>query len=188
MTERTLPTIGVGIRPRPAVDAEPRPAHLPATSAARAADRTDTILFTPARAGMLLGASAALYAVTLAGISTLQAQDDAALAASRAPYLDVVAEARAANDALEARVQAADQQITALVATYGTMESDVEAFRVRLDTLAAMVADVQGSAASLPARIKLPTVSIRGPVASSSSGASRVSAPKTSAKSGASGR
>jgi hypothetical protein len=195
MTERALPSIGVGIRPRPAAEAQPGPssrsrgsqvADAPASTAAdrAAALRRETILFTPARVGMLLGASAALYAVTLAGVSALQAQDDAALAASRTPYLDALAEARAANDVLEARIQAANARIAGLITTYDAVGSDVEAFQTRLDELATLVADVRGSAAALPARIKLPTVSMRGAV---SSGVTRSSAPRTSGKSGASG-
>jgi len=197
MTERALPTIGVGIRPRPAADtasgegARPRPIQQAAVSGSSveeraAAVRRDAVLFTPARAGMLLGASAALYAVTLAGVSALQAHDDAVLAASRAPYLDAIAEARAANDAIEARIQAANGQIADLITTYGTVGTDVEAFQARLDNLATLVAEVQGSAAALPARIKLPSVSMRGSIASSSGG-TRAAAPKTSGKSGASG-
>jgi hypothetical protein len=195
MTERVLPTIGVGIRPRPERHAEPgtitRPsdAQAPAIPGGSTADRAATlqrgaILFTPARVGMLLGASAALYAVTLAGVSALQASDDAALAAASAPYLDALAEARAANDALETRIQAATGRIAGLIATYGTASSEVEAFQARLDELATLVADVEGSAAALPARIKLPTVSTQGAIASSGA---RTSAPRTSGKSGASG-
>jgi hypothetical protein len=195
MTERALPTIGVGIRPRPAAGTAPAEGAQPrgaqqarpagdSVAERAAAVRREAVLFTPARAGMLLGASAALYAVTLAGVSALQAQDDAALAASRAPYLDALAEARAANDAIEARIQTANGQIADLIATYGTVGTDVEAFQARLDSLATLVAEVRGSAAALPARIKLPSVSMRGSVATSTA---RTAAPKTSGKSGASG-
>ena len=69
MTERALPTIGVGVRPRPGATAAPRPAsrtHVRDT-ARPAVARKEAILNTPARAGMLVGASAAVYALTLAG-------------------------------------------------------------------------------------------------------------------------
>ncbi len=91
MTERALPAIGVGVRPRPEAAAQPRPAtrtHV-GVDARPAVARKEAILTTPARAGMLVGASAAVYAVTLAGISGLQAEADAAVAAARAPYQDV---------------------------------------------------------------------------------------------------
>ena len=106
MTERALPAIGVGVRPRPGITAAPRPvSRTHVRDATRpAVARKEAILTTPARAGMLVGASAAVYALTLAGISGLQAEADAAVAAARAPYQDVLAQTRAANDELEARV------------------------------------------------------------------------------------
>ena len=106
MTERALPAIGVGVRPRPG--ALPRPvrsrAPTSATPPGPRSSRREAILNTPARAGMLVGASAAVYALTLAGVSGLQAETDASVAAARAPYQDIVAQTRAANDELEARI------------------------------------------------------------------------------------
>jgi hypothetical protein len=187
MTERTLPTIGVGVRSRPGITVAPRPAsrtHVRDTARPTVA-RKEAILNTPARAGMLIGASAAVYALTLAGISGLQAETDASVAAARAPYQDVVAQARAANDELEARILKANAEVGALVATYGKVGKNMEAYQARLDSLATLVAEVQGSAAALPTRIKLPTVSARGAIAggSRSGGTTR----RTTAKTGASG-
>lgn len=185
MTERALPAVGVGVRARPVGTGHAGPVARPKTGAVArpAVAKKETILSTPARAGMLLGATAAIYAVTLAGISGLQAETDAATAAARAPYLGELAQTRAANDAFEARVRAADAEVHALVGTYGAVGADVTAFETRLDELATLVAQVQGSAAALPNRIQLPAVtSIR------SSGGSRTrSAPATQAKSRASG-
>ena len=188
MTERALPTIGVGVRSRPGATAAPRRVsrtHVRDTTLPTVA-RREAILTTPARAGMLVGASAAVYALTLAGISGLQAEADATVAAARAPYQDVLAQTRAANDELEAGVLKADAEIRALVATYGKVGTNVETYRARLDTLAALVAEVQGSAAALPTRIKLPTVTMRGATAGSSrSGGSTTRS--TTATTGASG-
>lgn len=185
MTERALPAIGVGVQPRPATGVVPRLKPHPAAreAAGPPVARRDTILFTPARVGLLMGASAAVYAVTLAGVSVLQAQADAAAVTAGAPWQEAVAEARAANDALEARIQATDARIRAMIGEYGAMGADVTDFQDRLDELATLVAEVRGSAAALPARIKLPTVSARGAVAGGGGG----SAPKTSGTSGASG-
>ena len=188
MTERALPAIGVGVRPRPGSRAAPRPVartHVRDTTRP-AVVRREAILNTPARAGMLLGASAAVYALTLAGISGLQAETDASVAAARAPYQDIVAQTRAANDELEARIVKANAEVRALVATYGEVGSDVEAYEARLDSLAALVAEVQGSAAALPARIKLPTVTMRGAVAGSSRSGGGTTR-RTTATTGASG-
>jgi len=194
MTERALPTIGVGIRPRPLAGTAPRGIAVPRAGTLVRPDtlRRESVLSTPIRAGMLVGASAAVYAAALVGISVLQSQQEAATAAARTPYLDALAETRAANDALAARIQAANTSVASLVADYESAGADIAAYQARLDGLAALVADVQGSAAALPARIKLPTVSIRGPIASSvggggGGGGGGGSAPKTSGKSGASG-
>jgi hypothetical protein len=136
---------------------------------------------------MLVGASAAVYALALAGISGLQAEADAAVAAARAPYQDVLAQTRAANDELEARVLKADAEVRALAGTYGKVGANIEAYQARLDSLAALVAEVQGSAAALPTRIKLPTVTMRGAVAGSSRSGGGSTTPRTTAKTGASG-
>lgn len=187
MTERALPAIGVGTRARPAVDARPGP-----VAGARTADRPlvarrEALLGTPARAGILFGVSAAVYAVTLAGVAGLQAESEAALSAARAPHLDALAQTRAANDAMEAKLLAADAQVRLLAGTYAAVGTGVEAYQARLDELARLVADVEGSAAALPDRIQLPSVSMRGAVASGGGGGSRQAAPRTSGKTGASG-
>ncbi len=182
MTERALPAVGVGISRRPAGAAAGAPLAAPRAVDRSTVVRHETILSMPARAGMLIGASAALYAVTLAGISVIQSRDDASRAAAQAPLLQAVAETRAANDALAARIEAANGSVSAVIAEYGSTGADVATYQARLDSLAALVAEVRGSAAALPSRIKLPTVSARGPIAGSGG-----SAPKTSGKSGASG-
>lgn len=185
MTERALPAIGTGVRTRPPASGAANPPVRPnAGAGARpAVSRKEAILSTPARAGMLLGASAAVYAVTLAGIAGLQAESEATIAAARAPYLEELAATRAANEAIELRVAKADAEIRALVATYGAVGENVATFQERLDTLTTLVADVRGRAAALPDRIRLPAVST---VRVSGSGGG-TSAPATSGRTGASG-
>lgn len=189
MTERALPAVGVGVRTRPYAGGQTGPLVRPKAGAVArpAVAKKEAVLSTPVRAGMLFGATAAVYAVTLAGISGLQAESDAAVAAARAPYLQDLAAARAANDAFEARITQADAGIGSLVTTYGSMGDGVAAFQTQLDTLAALVADVEGSAAALPTRIKLPTVSTVRISRSSSGGGGTRSAPATGGSSGASG-
>jgi hypothetical protein len=133
---------------------------------------------------MLLGASAAVYAVSLAGVASFQSADDAAIAARRQPYLDAIAASRAANDALEASITEADTRSSALADRYGIMAADVTAYETELDRLAALVAKVEGSAAALPSRISLPSVATRGPIVSRSGVRS---APATTTKTRASG-
>jgi uncharacterized protein YlxW (UPF0749 family) len=139
----------------------------------------EALVTTPIRAGMLLGASAAVYAVVLAGVSGLQAGTDSELAARQQPYLDALARERAANDGLQATIATADGQVQALGEIYTRTGDEVTAYEARLDALASLVAEVQGSAAALPARISLPAVSVRSSVGGT--------APATTATTGASG-
>jgi hypothetical protein len=146
------------------------------------AQRSQALLSTPARAGMLLGVSAAVYAVSLAGVSALQASSDAQLAAQRQPALDAVAAARSTNDALEAALARAGADAQAAASAYDAAGNDIAAYQARVDELAALVADVQGSAASLPSRISLPKVTVRAPTV-----VTRSSAPRTTTRTTASG-
>lgn len=181
MTERVLPAVAVPspARPRYLREGSTPPVARPALPAVQ---QTEAVLSTPTRAGMLIGASAAIYAVTLAGVSVMQADSDAAVVARRQPYLEAVAAARSANDALEVAIVKADGAARALAGDYGAVSGDVASYQSRLDELAALVAEVQGSAAALPTRISLPTVSVRS---ASSGGSSK--APATKATTAASG-
>jgi hypothetical protein len=136
---------------------------------------------------MLLGGSAAIYAVTLAGIAALQSSSDAAVAARRQPWVDAIAAERVANDDLEANLATASRNAAWLGRVYEDVSTDVAAYRARLDELAALVADVEGSAAALPTRVSLPSVSMRGAVAGARSGGGSTRAPSTTATSGGSG-
>jgi hypothetical protein len=88
-----------------------------------------------------------------------------------------VAAARASNDALEAALVKVDGEAQALASDYAAAGLDITAYQARLDELAALVAKVQGSAAALPTRISLPTVSVR-----SAGGSSRAPAARTTTK------
>jgi hypothetical protein len=143
------------------------------------------VLTTPLRAGMLLGTSAAVYAVTLAGVAALQSGNDAALAARNGPFVDEIAKARLQHDTLDARIGAIDASAEGLAGDYATLAGDLAAYEAQLDDLASMVARVQGSAAALPHRINLPSVTIRGAVGASGSG--RQSVPRAATNTRASG-
>ena len=159
-TERILPAIA-GAAPVARVRT---PVARPAT-----ANRSQPFLTMPARAGILLGTSAAVYAVSLAAVAAFQATDDRAVTAGRQPYLDAIAESRSAGDALEATLMGVDTRTRALAAQWTDASGDIAAYEANLDQLAALVAKVQGSTAALPSRIKLPSVSIHGAVASGGS-------------------
>lgn len=196
-SQRVLPAVALPAPadlPYPHADALPRPTLVPAMRGERMARpavarpigarvaRKETLLTTPARAGMLIGVSAAIYAVSLATVSGLQYQTQAELAAQHEPMLATIAQARAANDALEATIRAADAQARALAADYATAGNDVAAYQAKLDALATLVAKVQGSAAALSTSIKLPTITMHGAIGGSGS------APATRATTSASGK
>jgi hypothetical protein len=141
--------------------------------------KREAFLDTPTRAAMLIGVSAAVYGVSLAGIAGLQFQTDAATAVAQAPAIVALERTRAANDALEAALVAVDARARALETEYGAVGTDATAFQQRLDQLATLVAGVKGSAATLPTAISLPTVKAHGAV--SGSGGSPSTAGVTSA-------
>lgn len=160
-TERVLPAVALPVpRQTTARDDLARPIER-----GTAANRNERYLTTPARAGMLLGASAAVYAISLAAVAGLQASDDTAIAARRQPFVDAIADGRAANDTLEAAITRIDLQASSLASSYSRSADDVAAYEARLDDLAALVAETQGSMAAMPTRIKLPNVTMRGPIA-----------------------
>lgn len=179
-TERFLPAIALPVPGLLGRERSEAPARRASPAAAtHAARRNEPLLTMPARAGMLIGASAAVYAVTLAGVSGLQSQSDAEAIARREPWLAEIAESRAANDDLDASLVAAGAEARALAAAYARTGDAMTSYQARLDTLAALVAEVQGSAASLPSRINLPAVNVRS--------STRSTRPATTATSGASG-
>jgi hypothetical protein len=197
-TERILPAIAVPapVRPHPhrlaptplaPTPLAPTPlAPIPGIRQGRpTVRRREAVLSTPTRAGMLIGASAAIYAATLTGVSALQSQANATLVARNAPYAEALAASRAANDSLEQALLAANTEVQALADSYARVGTDVTAYQARLDELAVLVADIQGSVAALPTRISLPGVHIRGAIAGSGGGGSK--APASTASSGASG-
>jgi hypothetical protein len=132
---------------------------------------------------MLIGVSAAVYAVTLAGVAGLQSGSDAELAAARQPLVAALADRRAANDGLEAELAAVNARLAPLGSAYDVTGQSVSAYEARLDTLATLVAEVQGSAAGVAARISLPQVTLHGtiPVGTASSGTSTAATSGTTA-------
>jgi len=182
MTERILPAVALQspARRRPYREAPAGPVARPARPAVA---KKEAILSTPTRAGMLIGASAAVYAVTLAGVSVLQGDSDAALSARRQPYVEALAAARSANDSLEASLLKVEAGARALAADYAAVGEDIAGYQARLDELAALVAEVQGTAAALPTRISLPSVTVRS--AGSGGGGRAPAAKATTRASGA---
>ena len=81
----------------------------------------------------------------------------------------------------------ASDNTTWLGGVYADVSTDVAAHRARLAELAALVAEVEGSAAAPPSRVALPAVTMRGAIAAPRSGGGTTRAPSTTSTSGGSG-
>jgi hypothetical protein len=133
----------------------------------------------PLHLPVAIGVGTGLYAVTLAGVTALQARSDAALAAERQPLSVAVATVSERRQALEQQLQATVGSLNAAAAAYDQVRGHSAALESALGTLSAQVAAATGVAASLPSHVSLPAV---GTVSSVTT------APATQATTGASGK
>lgn len=132
----------------------------------------------PYHLAVLLGVSAGTYAVTLAGVTTLQAASERAEADLRAPALATVGAARIVHDGLDRDLAALRDDLGGAGADYERSAAALAELEAGLDALTLRVAEIEGATARLPDRIALPA-------------APRVAAatkPATQATTGASGR
>ena len=127
---------------------------------------------------VLFGASAGLYAVSLAGVTALQSSTERATALERAPVVSDLDSLAAANDRLTRGVDQAALAYDATSQSYEVLGPRLGDTEARLAELAASVADVQGAARALPTRVALPAVR---------AATARAVAPKVQATTGASG-
>jgi hypothetical protein len=129
-----------------------------------------------------VGVSAGLYAISLAGVTTLQAGTDARRAAESAPAAAAVDVLRASQGQTEVALARIAAGLEGAAATYGQIAGAIARHEAALGSLGARVAAIEGSAASIrvPTVSSLPTVSSR-PVAVASR-------PATNACTAASGR
>jgi hypothetical protein len=113
----------------------------------------------PLHLGVFLGLSASAYALSLACVTALQAESEAAVAASRLPAEEAIGALAARNDLLEvdgARARLAYEQATGAYDRVTRSLSNVEA---RLADLSTTVRSVDGAARSLQVNVPLPPVS-----------------------------
>lgn len=132
----------------------------------------------PPHIGVFLGASTAAYAVSLAGVTVLQARSEAALVADRAPVVAGIDAVAARNELLTAALSAAGVDYQAATDAYVANGGRLADLEQALATLASKVAQIDGVSRSLPTSINLPKVVRR---------VTTSSAPATSATTGASG-
>ncbi len=113
----------------------------------------------PFHLAVVVGVSAGVYSVSLAGVTSLQAEREAAVAAAREPALGALASLRAENDRLGAGVDGAGSAYRAASVGYESVAAGLDALDGRLSRLASTVAQIEGAAVALPARAPLPKVS-----------------------------
>jgi hypothetical protein len=109
----------------------------------------------PIHVAVAVGMTAGLYAVSLAGVTALQAATDARLAADRAPAAGAVAQLRNTHDTMEAN-------LTRLAGAYATAATGYQAIAEGIagheQALAALQRQVKAAAGSV-AGLSIPTIS-----------------------------
>lgn len=113
----------------------------------------------PLHVGAFIGLSACVYAVSLAGVTALQAQSEAAVAADRGPTADAISQLAAQNDWLETNARRAELAYDRAMGAYDRVGLTLTEVEGRLGELATTVQAVDGAARALPDRVALPPVS-----------------------------
>lgn len=134
----------------------------------------------PAHVGVLLGASTAAYAVTLAAVTGLQATSEADLAAERAPAVAGVQDLGARNQTVSDALTAAGQRYDKLARDYAVAGGRLTNLEAALADLATNVQAIDGVSRTLPASVPLPKVtrvSVAAPATSATTGASGAPPP-----------
>lgn len=180
MTEArpTLSFPGAGLGPaaldRPAPRPEARPVARPATKATgRTAEKR-----IPLHVGVAVGISAGVYAISLAGVTSLQAETERATAVERAPVVGVVNELTAANDRLVQRLTGAAARYDATATDYDALTKGLAAYEAGLTGLAKSVKAIQGSSVAMPrfsggsTSITRTTINVTQPAVHATTGAS----------------
>ena len=135
----------------------------------------------PLHLAVMIGASTAVYAASLAAVAAFQSADDRALALRQAPAADAVARLHAGHDRLEATIGQVSDAYDQAAGGYDALAPRLQAAEDALDALAGRVTAVGGAAQALPGHVSLPPIS-RMVIRTTSA------KPKTSGSTGASGR
>lgn len=112
----------------------------------------------PIHVAVLVGASTAAYAVSMAGVTALQSNTDQALIADRAPSLAAAERVSQAHDRLQAQIELSAGSYAGSAATYDALTADLSALDSSLEAYAGRMKTVSGAARALPARASLPSV------------------------------
>ena len=112
----------------------------------------------PAHLVVLLGASAGIYAVSLAGVAALQSATDRAVMEERAPLGAATSTLAGGHDAVETDLERAARGYGDAIASYDRLGPRLDAMETSLDALAGTVSQVSGAARALPGHVALPVV------------------------------
>ena len=135
----------------------------------------------PLHLAVMIGASTAVYAASLAAVTAFQSNDDLALMHRQAPAQDAVARLSDGHDRLEASIGQASDAYDRAAGGYDALAPKLMDTESLLTDLAGRVQKITGAAQALPGSISLPPIS-RSVVRTVTS------RPKTSASTGASGK
>lgn len=113
----------------------------------------------PVHLAVLVGASTAAYAISLAGTAALQSNTDQALILARAPAQEAAVRISEGHDRLEAQVERSAKAYALSVATYDELTAGLTTLDTSLEAYASRMKRVSGAARALPARASLPSVS-----------------------------
>jgi len=171
MTERTLLLPGAGVA-----------THSRAVPAAKVNTRAASGPKRPVHVAVAVGVTAGLYAVSLAGVTALQAGTDARLAANRAPAAAAVEALRDTHDDVEAEMARIEASYASEAGIYKEVAEAIGRHEKSLAVLDKRVAAVEGSTSSL----RVPSFSGRG-LPSVSTRTVYVARPATNACTNASG-
>jgi hypothetical protein len=117
----------------------------------------------PVHLAVLVGCSTCAYAFSLAAVTALQSGTDASMARERGPMARTIDSIAADHDGLELAISTAIAEYDQLAATYARLGASIEGVEHGLDTLAGLTRSVSTSAASLPSRVRMPTIRAAAP-------------------------
>lgn len=113
----------------------------------------------PLHLAVLVGASTAAYAISLAGVTALQSAADGAVVEARSPSRDAAQRLTDAHDKLQLEMDTATRAYADSAARYDALSVEIGSLDSTLERYAEAAARVSGAARSLPARVRLPSVS-----------------------------
>ena len=112
----------------------------------------------PIHVAVLVGASTAAYAVSMAGVTALQSNTDQALIAARSPSQAAAERFGQAHDRLQAQIELSASAYAGSAASYDQLTAGLATLDTSLEAYAGRMKTVTGAARALPARASMPSV------------------------------